>query len=453
MSGPLVNLEAEAALLGALMQSNALIDRIADILSPEDFAEPVHSRLFSAIVREASLGRNVTPVTLKGYFDGVGDPIDLLGGLSYLTGLTGNGNGLLAPGDMCRLIADLAQRRRMQAGLTAAALGCSDLEATMAEIVAHADAAVSVNAPSTIIELTAGQCLDELIRSYGDDHLGVECGQIECLDQLLGPMRPKQLIIGAGRPGMGKTAVALSYAIGAAKRGHGVMYVSLEMSGPELAARMAGDMCCVGRDGVQFNAIRDGRMSDGDFRRVKAAQAELHTLPLKVIDTGSLTVGRLNMLIRRQARRMMANGQKLELVIVDYLQLLSPDTKGRSNYEAVSEVSRALKAMAKDNNVAIFALAQLSREVEKRNGNRPQLADLRDSGQIEQDADAVLFLVRQEYYLRQSEADYEGERHTEWEQALQKVAGCIDFILAKRRNGETGTTTGRFLGAYQAVRG
>ena len=453
MSDALINLEAEAALLGALMQSNALIDRVADSLSPEDFAEPVHSRLFSAIVREASLGRSVTPVTLKGYFDGEGDPIRQLGGLSYLAGLTSDGSGLLAPGDLCRLVADLAQRRRMQNGLTAAAEGCADLEATMAEIIAHADAAVSVNAPSSIVEMTAGECLDELIRSYDDDHLGVECGQIECLDQLLGPMRPKQLIIGAGRPGMGKTAVALSYAIGAAKRGHGVMYVSLEMSGPELAARMAGDLCCNGRDGVQFNAIRDGKFRDADYRRVKAAQAELHTLPLKVIDTGSLTVGRLNMLIRRQVRRMAAVGQKLELVIGDYLQLLSPDSKNRSNYEAVSEVSRSLKAMAKDHGIAILALAQLSRAVEARPDKRPMLSDLRDSGQIEQDADAVLFLYRKEYYLRQEEPELGSDKHKAWTDLLNANAGLIDFILAKRRNGVTGNTTGRFLGAYQAVRG
>lgn len=447
----LVNVEAEAELLGSLMAHNADIDRVADLISPEDFAEPTHALIYSAIVRQASLGKPANPITIKGFVEN-SDGLKALGGLSYLTGLTASCT-MLATLPTAIQISELAQRRRMQNGLVAAAEGCADLEATLAEIVAHADAAVSVNAPSSIVEMTAGECLDELIRSYGDDHLGVECGVIPSLDQLLGPMRPKQLIIGAGRPGMGKTALALSYALGAADKGHGVMYVSLEMSGPELAARMASDLCYDGRDGVQFNAIRDGRLSDWQRGRMREAQAHLHTLPLKVIDTGNLTVGRLNMLIRRNARRMAAKGQKLELVIVDYLQLLSPDTKGRSNYEAISEVSRALKAMAKDHGVAIFALAQLSREVEKRGDKRPQLSDLRDSGQIEQDADAVLFLVRQEYYHRLDEPAPQSAEWDEWNRLLNKMAGEIEFLLAKRRNGVTGQAKGRFYGAYQAVRG
>ncbi len=452
MTGALINLEAEAALLGALMQSNGLIDRIADNLSSEDFAEPVHSRLFSAIVREASLGRSATPVTLKSYFDSDGDPIRALGGLSYLAGLTGDGSGLLAPYDLCRLVGDLAQRRRMQDGLSAAALGCADLEATMAEIIAHADAAVSIMSGDSVIEMTGGECVAALIKSFGEPRRGVTSGAIGCLDDVLGPMRPKQLIIGAGRPGMGKTAVALSYGLGAAHRGHGVLYVSLEMSNGELGERMLSDQCYDGMSGVQTSAITAGRLNDKDLRRVHDAAAVIDSLPFKLIDTGGLQIGRLNMLIRRNKRRMAAKGQKLELVIVDYLQLLRADKKV-SRYEEITEISMALKAMAKEHNVAIFALAQLSREVEKRADKRPQLSDLRDSGQIEQDADAVVFLYRAEYYLRQAEAEYEGEKRAEWEAALHKVAGLIDFNIAKRRNGVTGSTTGRFYTAYQAVRG
>ena len=170
------------------------------------------------------------------------------------------------------------------------------------------------------------------------------------------------------------------------------------------------------------------------------------------MDVGSLNIGRLNMLVRRHARAMAAKGFSLDLVIVDYLQLLSPDHKGRSNYEAVSEVSRGLKALAKDNELAVFALAQLSRTVETRPDKRPQLSDLRDSGQIEQDADAVLFLLRKEYYLRQEEPDPLSPKRVDWENHLDAVKGQIEFILAKRRNGTTGTAIGQFHGAYQAVR-
>ena len=252
---------------------------------------------------------------------------------------------------------------------------------------------------------------------------------------------------------MGKTALALSYAIGAAQQGHGVLFVSLEMSSTELAARMVADLCFNGNDGVPYNAIRDGVLNDWQADKVCKARDTMHRLPFHVVDAGQLTVGRLNTLIRRHARKMAARGHKLELVIVDYLQLLSSDARGRSNYETVSEVSRGLKAAAKDHGVAVFALAQLSREVEKRPDKRPQLSDLRDSGQIEQDADAVLFLLRPEYYHWQAEPEKDTSAWDKWEAELREMLGAIEFILAKRRNGVTGATFGSFYGTYQAVRG
>ena len=449
MSDPLINLDAEAIVLGMMLAENANVDRMADILTPSDFHEPLHGMIFELAVQQVSQGKSATAVSLKGFF---GESLSPLGGPGYLARLEGDSTHFFADlNNTARLLADLAHRRAMRSGLATAAEACADLSATVPEIVSHADAAISTPAGDGVVEMSAGECVTALIKSFSEERQGVTSG-IECLDALLGPMRPKQLVIGAGRPGMGKTAWALSYGLGAARKGHGVMFVSLEMSGVELAARMVADQCFDGQDRVAFSAIRDGNLREREYARVCQAQREIHDLPFKVIDTGSLAVGRLNMLIRRNKRRMAAQGQKLELVIVDYLQLLSPDNKGRSNYEAVSEVSRALKAMAKDHGVAILALAQLSREVEKRPGNRPQLSDLRDSGQIEQDADAVLFLLREEYYLRQQDPETvkDPDQH---EAALRAVEGLIEFILAKRRNGVTGTTTGRFFGVYQAVRG
>lgn len=450
MSDPLVNMEAEADLLGCLMRENREIDRVADALSPEDFFIPEHRLIYEAIVRQASLGKAVNPVTLKSF---VGESLEPVGGPSYLVRLTGTATALLTEAkSTAEHLADLSQRRAMRAGLAVASSSCADMGIPLAEIVSHADAAVSQSSMGSVIEMTAGECVTALISSFGEPRQGVTSGAIDCLDHILGPMRPKQVIIGAGRPGMGKTAVALSYGLGAASNGHGVLYVSLEMSSAELGQRMLADQCYDGQEGVQFNAIRDGRLNDWQRSRVRAAAEHIQDLPFKIIDTGNLTIGRLNLLVRRTARRMAARGQKLDLVIVDYLQLLRADRKvGR--YEEITEISMALKAMAKDQNVAVFALAQLSREVEKRPDKRPQLSDLRDSGQIEQDADAVLFLYRAEYYLRQAEAEYTGDKRIEWEQALHRVAGQIDFNIAKRRNGETGSATGRFLGAYQAVRG
>jgi replicative DNA helicase len=446
MSDPLCNYEAEAELLGSLMNDNGLIDRAADIVRDSDFAEPVHGRIYSAMVREFSRGKTANPVTLRGYFEG-DETLNPLGGVTYLMKLTGAAMGFGGI-EVARQIADLAHRRRMRAGLATAAQACADLDSTMAEIVSHADQALGSTSDG-IAQLSIAECIAEHLASLDDKTHGVRCQVIQPLDDLLGPMKPKQLIIGAGRPGMGKTTVALSYALGAAEAGHGVLFVSLEMSGGELGAKVLSDLCFDSHP-VPFKAIRDGDLYPNQRTEILKAQAKAMQLPITVVDTGALSIGRLNMLVRRHARRMQANGYKLELVVVDYLQLLQPDSKGRSQYEAVSEISRGLKAMAKDNGVAIFALAQLSRSVESRNDKRPILSDLRDSGQIEQDADAVLFLLRQEYYLAQKAPE---ERDPDWQIAMEAAQGRIEFILAKRRNGVTGSAEGLFHGQYQAVRG
>lgn len=448
----LSNVEAEAALIGAMLLENSIIDAACDIVESHDFAEPVHARLFDTILDQHAQGRAANGMTLRPYVEH-DEGLKALGGMAYLAHLCGDGQGLLAPFDLARQVRELSQRRHMQEGLRVACDACGDLDATTAEIIAHADAALDARAKDSIHQPTGGECIDELLASFANRVPGVTCGVIPCLDELLGSMRPKQLVIGAGRPGMGKTALALSYAIGAARQGHGVLFVSLEMSSTELAARMVADLCFNGHDGVPYSAIRDGNTNDYQAREIGKARDAMHRLPFHVVDAGQLTVGRLNTLIRRHARKMAARGHKLELVIVDYLQLLSSDTRGRSNYETVSEVSRSLKAMAKDHGVAMFALAQLSREVEKRPDKRPQLSDLRDSGQIEQDADAVLFLMRPEYYHRQTEPEKTSTEWPGWNADLMKCLGLIEFILAKRRNGVTGAEFGEFHGAYQAVRG
>lgn len=449
MNDALINLEGEAELLGMLLSENRLFDAVADVIEAHDFAEPLHERIYETALEQAMRGKPANPVTLKAFFEG-DEAMKQIGGTTYLARLTANASMLMSAGDMARHLRELAQRRTMRAGLQDASTVCADLSTPANDIIDLADQALAVRTNDGIYQPTGAECLDELLDGLGKQEAGVTSGIGE-LDRLLGPMRPKQLIIGAGRPGMGKTALALSYAIGAARRGHGVMFVSLEMSSQELAARMAADMCFDER--VPFAAIRDGRLNTEQARHVRDAGSMMRGLPFQVIDAGSLTTGRLGMLVRRHARRMKANGHKLELVVVDYLQLLSPDQRGRSAYEAVSEVSRSLKCMAKDNGIAVFALAQLSREVEKRTDKRPQLSDLRDSGQIEQDADAVLFLLRPEYYLRQAEPDPASVEYAAWKAQLDKHAGQLEFILAKRRNGTTGTATGTFWGQYQAVRG
>lgn len=447
---PLANVELECELLGLLMNQNDLVDGIADHLTSEDFSEALNGRIFDAIVLEKGKGKTANPVTLKGYFEG-DMQMTAAGGIGYLARLTGS-CAYMDAWEVAQALADLSLRRRMREGLRLASGYCTDLRAPIADIIATADAAVATKANDGIDQLSGAECFEELVQSFNQPSLGVECGQIPSLDALHGPMRPKQLVIMAGRPGMGKTAVALSYAIGAAWSGHGVLFVSLEMSSRELAARMAADMCFDGQNGVPYAAIRDGKPNDFQRRKVTEAGVQMARLPLNVIDAGGLSVGRLGTLVRRWKRRMAAQGTPLELVIVDYLGLMHGDHKGRGRYEEVTEISQRLKGIAKEEDVAVLALAQLSREVEKRPDKRPQLSDLRDSGSIEQDADSVIFLLRQEYYLRQEEPDQMHQDRHQWEQAMEQVQGQIEFILAKCRNGVTGTATGEFHGTYQAVR-
>ncbi|ANC85447.1 replicative DNA helicase [Sphingomonas sp. NIC1] len=447
-------IEAEYALIGGLVYDNRRIDAVADILVPEDFADPFLAHTYGLIVSEHSQGRAANPVTLRPLLNGHSG-YSTIGGDRFLAGLIVSESAATPTLETARLIARLAKRRRLVGGLTASADMAKDGEATVEQIIDAADSAIveATYDAQSAVELTGAACVGKLMDSFGQPKKGVKSGTIPSIDSLLGPIRKKQLVIMAGRPGMGKTAAALSYALGAAQGGHGVLFVSLEMSGEELAGRMAGDLCFDGRGGVPLDDILADEPTQATIRAVGAAMGMLEDMPLRVIDTGKLTIGRLGMMVRRHARRMAAQGHELELVVVDYLQLLSPDTKGRSAYEAVSEISRGLKAIAKDVGVGIVALAQLSREVEKRADRRPQLSDLRDSGQIEQDADAVLFLVREEYYLRQNQPEEGTAERADWEMALAAVENQIEFICAKRRNGRTGSGKGQFFTRFQAVRG
>ena len=448
----LANVEAEAAILGALMIENSLVDQVADRLMPQDFYEPVHARIFETIVQEVSRGRSATAITLKPYLE-QDEGLKALGGIVYLARLTADGQGLLAMHDLTEQILDLSARRKMKAGLQSAVDACRDMDATLNEIVAHADSALELRMDDNINQVSGADAIADLLKSYEQPISGVKCRDIPEVDRILGPMRPKQLVICAARPGMGKTAFALSYALGAARNGHGVLFVSLEMSSRELAARMAAEMCFThGENSVPFSAINEGRLEDWQMRRVVEAESRLRAMPFHMIDTGSLTTGRLNILVKRYARRYAARGQKLELVVVDYLQLMRTGHRDQSRYEAISEVSQSLKAIAKDHGVAVMALAQLSREVEKRPDKRPSLGDLRDSGQIEQDADVVMFLLREEYYLEQTKPPELSPKYHEWLANMEAVKGRIEFILAKRRNGRPGIAIGDFHGAFQAVR-
>jgi replicative DNA helicase len=446
------NVESEAALCGGLMYDNRQIDRIADILSPDDFYEPLHGRIFAAIISEHSKGHNANPITLKLHF--ADDPsIAEVGGVSYLATLSGSGAVTIGAVDFAREIKELAQRRRLIDGLRAVIAEGHNPTKELKELVAEAEETLAdaTEHDERTSQLTAAQCVARVLEGFNNRQSGV-ISNIAPIDASLGPIMPKQLVILAARPSMGKSAVASSYGLGAAGRGHGVLFVSLEMSAEELGERIAADLSFDATVQVPYGSITSGHVTSEQGVQVARASQMLERLPFEIVDLASASMSRLNAIVRRNVRRMAAQGKKLELVIVDYLQLLRADHKTKDRYEEVSEVSRGLKALAKANNVGVLALAQLSRKVEERHDKRPIMADLRDSGQIEQDADAIMFLFREEYYLAQAEPQLNDPKRAQWESLLSDAQGNIDFIVAKRRRGKTGTATGKFYGAYQAVR-
>jgi replicative DNA helicase len=458
------NIEAEAALLGAMMCDNRLIDQIADRLMPDHFFEPLHQRIYSAIVREQALGRSVTPVTLKPYFDG--DPaMKEVGGPAYLAQLTGSGAAIIGARDFARQIEELALLRTLitTAETIAAKARDTSEDVSPARLIAEAEASIAAVSRGEVglKELSAAECIAAAQDAIDRQDPGITCG-ITAIDRSMGPIRKGNLAIIAARPGMGKTCVAVSYAIGAAKRRltdetgkerqPGVLFISLEMTAEELGERMACDLAFEYQHQLPYQAVVDGRLSPELHRSLAKAHFEMRDLPIQVIDASGLTVHRIGTIVRRWKRRFEARGQRLDLVIVDYLQKVA-GSRGLNRFEAITEISQGLKEIAKLNEVGVLALAQLSRKVEERPDKRPQLSDLRESGQIEQDADIVTFLLRDEYYLAKAEpAQHDEAKHDAWRAALDLVAGEIDFICAKRRKGRETTAKGRFYGAYQAVR-
>jgi len=350
-------------------------------------------------------------------------------------------------------LAYLAGRRRLAAALTAAAVDASDCRRDVNDVAADVEAALldTSGAKGGLIELSGSRCISKALEAIGKHDRGVTCG-LPAVDDGMGPIRRKALAVVAARPGMGKSALAVSYALGAAHRGHGVLIVSLEMSDTDIGERMACDMCFDAQVQVPYAALVNGDLRPEQARSVNAAAEALADLPIEVVDTTALSVVRLAAIVRRWKRRFAARGQSLDLVIVDYLQLLrAPGSNGR--YEQITEISQTLKEIAKANDVGVMALSQLSRKVEERPDKRPALSDLRESGQIEQDADVVLFLLRREYYLRKEEPHPHSADHVEWERLMAECQGEIEFICAKRRKGQEGITKGAFYGAFQAVRG
>ena len=461
---PPYNTEAEQALLGAMLINNAAYPRVSEFLMGEHFGNAVHARIYAAIGKLIDRGQIANPVTLKNLFDQDGALAEI-GGAQYLARLAGAAVTIINAEDYGRAIHDLYLRRQL------IALGEDVVnDAFRHDLDDHATEQIE-RAERRLFELaTAGEneggfqafasALTSAISSAeaafkkSGKTVGVATGFVD-LDKKLGGLHPSDLVILAGRPSMGKSALATNIAFNAARAykpvrtpdgrtiaedGAVVGFFSLEMSAEQLATRILAE-----ESGVSSDRIRRGDVSHEDFDRFVQASHALAALPLFFDDTPALSVSAL----RTRARRLMRQ-QGLGLIIVDYLQLLRPSVQVRNlenRVQEISDITRGLKALAKELNIPVLALSQLSRAVEAREDKRPMLADLRELGSIEQDFDVVMFIFREEYYLSRGQPlrradetdDKYNDRYERWQSRFNEVYGQGEVIIAKQRHGPIGT--------------
>ena len=448
------NVEAEQALLGAIMVNNDAFDRVSDFLQPAHFCEEIHRRIFEVMSQLIRSGKLATPITLKTFL-GEHD----LGGITvpqYLARLAANATTVINAADYGRSVHDLAVRR--------------DLIAIGEEVVNLAyDAPVDLPPRAQIEEAerrlyeiaetgrydggfqtfsaALTHAIDVAAKAYEREGKlsGLSTGMHD-LDRQLGGLQQSDLVIVAGRPGMGKTALATNIAFNIAKayqfevkpdgthaatHGGVVGFFSLEMSSEQLATRILAE-----QSGVASYKIRRGDITDDDFHHITDAARQIQTIPFFIDHTGGISIAQLTARARRLKRQ-----RGLDVLVVDYLQLLS-GSKSSSNSNRVqelTEITTGLKALAKELNVPVVALSQLSRQVESRDDKRPQLSDLRESGSIEQDADVVMFVYREEYYLKNKQPREGTEEFTTWITDMERAHGKAEVIIGKQRHGPTGT--------------
>lgn len=442
------NIEAEQGLLGALLVDNRALEKVSDIVQPRHFFVPAHQRIYGAISTLVDRNQNASPVTLKNYFESDEDLKDV-GGADYLADLAGSVVSVINVTDYARAIYDLHLRRNLitlgedmvneayQHTLDNAAI--DTIERAESRLYDLAESG-QIKGDFTTLRDSVLTAIDIAEKAYKTDgHVtGVTCG-LQDLDKKLGGLHNSDLLILAGRPSMGKTALATNIAFNAARKfadsggeeGAIVGFFSLEMSADQLATRILAD-----QSGISGDAIRKGNIRQDDFRSFAEASQKLSQVPLFIDDTPALSIGA----VRARARRLKRQ-HGLGMIVVDYLQLLQGNgsRQGIENRVLeVSEITRGLKAIAKELEIPVLALSQLSRQVEQREDKRPQLSDLRESGSIEQDADVVMFVYREEYYLSRAEPEVGTEKHLKWQERMESAHNVGECIIAKQRHGPIG---------------
>ncbi|WKW51719.1 replicative DNA helicase [Rhodomicrobium lacus] len=455
------NIEAEQALLGAVLINNESFDRVSGFLEPNHFFEPLHGRLFEVMGKLIQAGKHASPITLKTFFDNE-PPIGEITVAQYLGRLAAAATTIINAQAYGRTIYDLAVRREL------ILIGEDMVNVAYDSPIEQPPERQIEEAEQRLYDLADKGKYGSGFMSFGDATIeavemaarayerdgglsGLSSGLTD-LDKMMGGLQNSDLLVLAGRPSMGKTALATNIAFNVAKAyrtrqkddgttdavdGAVVGFFSLEMSSEQLATRILAEQAQ-----IPSEKIRRGNISDVEFQRLQQAAMELQTLPLFIDHTGGISIAQLAARARRLKRQ-----KGLGLIIVDYLQLLTGSAKRsqEGRVQEVSEITVGLKALAKELAVPIIALSQLSRQVENRDDKRPQLSDLRESGSIEQDADVVMFVFREEYYVSRKEPSLtKVEEHQKWQDEMDQVQGLAEVIIGKQRHGPTGTVRLQF---------
>ena len=447
------NLEAEQALLGSILVNNDIIDEIANIINPLSFFDPAHVKIYEVIENLNNKGMIANPITLKNYFE-KDNMLDEVGGTEYLVKLTRFSGSVKQSIDYAKIIHEMYLRRQLvliSDNLSSDTLNTKELNAE--KIIENTEKSLFDLAERGSFSqsfLKFNQALDQTIematQAMKSDRgiVGVPTG-LSDLDEKLGGLHKSDLVIIAGRPSMGKTALATNIAYNAAQdilsrqEKSSVAFFSLEMSSEQLSTRILSE-----QSRIKSDDIRRGKVTEEEINRYIETSRNIYNLPLFIDETPAITIATLSNRARR-IKRLFG----VSLVVVDYIQLMrSNSNKNEGRVQEISEITQGLKALAKELGVPILALSQLSRAVEQRDDKQPQLADLRESGSIEQDADVVMFVYRESYYLERKEPKLGSIEHAEWRSKMNDVHGLADIILGKQRHGPTGTVKVEFEGIY-----
>ena len=448
------NIEAEQSLIGSILVNNDIIDEISNLLNSEKFYDPIHKKIFKVIETLNNKGMIANPITLKNYFENLNE-LEEVGGAEYLVKLTRFASSTRQTTDYAKIVHESYVKRellKISNNISDEALQ-NEVDKSSENIIEDAekslfDLAERGNFSQTFLQFN--QAIDQTIlmakTAIKSDSgiVGVPTG-LTALDEKLGGLHKSDLVIIAGRPSMGKTALATNIAYHAAKNFYekdeksSVAFFSLEMSSEQLSTRILSE-----QSRIQSSDIRKGKASEEQLNRFIETSRNIYDIPLYIDETPAITISTLSNRARRIKRLFGLN-----LIVVDYIQLMRANTKKyEGRVQELSEITQGLKALAKELSVPVIALSQLSRAVEQRDDKIPQLSDLRESGSIEQDADVVMFVYREQYYLEKKEPKEGSIEHAEWQSKMNDIYGLANIIIGKQRHGPTGNVQVEFEGQY-----